>query len=69
MVNGLAVGDEEQLRMTPSTGNALSEEKVRSSREAAAAIAAKLKALAPPTSAADTGDAPPDEPAPEQPTK
>lgn len=37
----------------PSTGMALSEEKVKSSREAAAAIAAKLAALAPPESSAD----------------
>ncbi|GJE98100.1 hypothetical protein PsYK624_143220 [Phanerochaete sordida] len=36
----------------PSSGVALSEEKVRSSREAAAAIAAKLRALRPPESTA-----------------
>lgn len=40
----------------PSTGSALSEEKVKSSREAAAAIAAKLAALKPPEPASsETG--------------
>ncbi|THG98717.1 hypothetical protein EW026_g3520 [Hermanssonia centrifuga] len=50
----------------PVSGGALSEEKVRSSREAAAAIAAKLKALAPPPGSTEASGSttPSAEPAP-----
>lgn len=40
----------------PVAGSVLSDEKVKSSREAAAAIAARLAALAPPATAADSSD-------------